>query len=216
MFREVACCFAPWKESFCFRETALGERNICIWSNLWAVRHGSSHDGQQKVFHQRGEQYLEKMKKVYLTCLFRDLKVPDSSFVLYHRAVFNVVCVQKLASKGEFTHSTPRRLVGDVNMVEKMTERFMKWTQTRGAHEPCKNTKSHKEKARHPKKRQTKRVLKHIKATTMACKAAVYLCLCLHIQPACSGLTPPGRLGLMTCWERDRDKGGVEDGGKHS
>lgn len=53
---------ATRKESFGLSETALTERQFCICSNLWAFRHGSSHDGQQKVFHERGrrEQYLER------------------------------------------------------------------------------------------------------------------------------------------------------------
>ena len=99
----------------------------------------------------------------------------------------------------------------------------MKWgktrTQTKGAHTRNTNTDTHKEKTGHKKTNisefKTNRAHAHshshtnTRAKMMDCKApvAIYLCLYLPIQLACSALTLPERLDLMTCWERDRDTG---------
>lgn len=40
-----------------------------------------------------------------------------------------VVRVHMLAGEGEFTHGPPRRLVGEVNTAEKMTDVFVERTQ---------------------------------------------------------------------------------------
>lgn len=151
-------------------ETALTEKHFSICSYLWAYRHGSSHYIQFFTWGGGGG-------TIHLPCLVSELEIVVSLFVFWHNTIFNVsvvfmgfwkcVCARVCVWEREFTNSTPRCLVGEVNTAEKMTESTRcLWNGARHGHRhearAQTTTLAHMRKRQDTKKGQTSQSSKQI------------------------------------------------------
>lgn len=144
------------------------------------------------------------------------------------------VCTCGSARAWEFTNSTPRCLVGEVNTAEKMTESTRcLWNGARHGrrhktHTRAMKTLTRRKKRQEAKKRQTSQSSKqtespHRRTNTHArahrqrwwtVKLQSPSISIFPIQLSCLALTLPERLDLMTCWEGERETRGREGGGR--
>lgn len=152
-----------------------------------------------------------------------------------HVCVCVCVCTCGSARAWEFTNSTPRCLVGEVNTAEKMTESTRcLWNGARHGRRHKTHTRATKTLTRRKKRQEAKKKtnISEFKTNREPAQAHKHTHTRAHrqrwwtvklqspsisifpIQLSCLALTLPERLDLMTCWEGERETRGREGGGK--